>query len=510
MSALLESLIHLPVELKFGTSGLRGLVSEMTDLECYVNVTGFLDFLAKNYELKQGSVVYLAGDLRDSTPQILKAVNQAIIDAGYVADYVGLVPTPTVAYYAQEKQAPCIMVTGSHIPADRNGIKFYKQTGEVLKQDEAGIFASVAEVRKRIYNQALEQSAFDSNGNLKNIAELPEVNNQATDDYKYRYIDFFEKDALKSKKVIFYQHSSVGRDLLPEIIRALGAEVVEEGRSEVFVPIDTENVTKDDEAYFVSLAQKHPDAFAIISTDGDSDRPFVIDAKGIFYRGDILGSVVADWLNADFCAYPISSSDAVDAQLSRRGVKFEHTKIGSPYVIESMQGALTEGLKTVVGWEVNGGFLLGGDIEKGGRAIKKLPTRDALFPILVALIAAKNSSISELFAALPQRFTQAGLIDDFPQDASAKILSKIGEGNAELIGKYFSSDLGYGTAISVNALDGARIYFSNDVIAHIRPSGNAPQLRIYSVAQTQERADEIVAQAIAEPNGIFRKLEAEL
>ena len=44
----------------------------------------------------------------------------------------------------------------------------------------------------------------------------------------------------------------------------------------------------------------------------------------------------------------------------------------------------------------------------------------------------------------------------------------------------------------------------------MRPSGNAPQLRIYSVAGTQERADEIVSLAIAEPDGIFRKLEQKL
>ena len=50
-------------------------------------------------------------------------------------------------------------------------------------------------------------------------------------------------------------------------------------------------------------------------------------------------------------------------------------------------------------------------------------------------------------------------------------------------------------------------FFDNGEIAHLRPSGNAPQLRIYSVADSQERAAEIVALAIAEPNGIFRAIE---
>jgi phosphomannomutase len=41
----------------------------------------------------------------------------------------------------------------------------------------------------------------------------------------------------------------------------------------------------------------------------------------------------------------------------------------------------------------------------------------------------------------------------------------------------------------------------------MRPSGNAPQLRIYSVADSQERADTIVHIALEEPNGIFRTIQ---
>ena len=40
-----------------------------------------------------------------------------------------------------------------------------------------------------------------------------------------------------------------------------------------------------------------------------------------------------------------------------------------------------------------------------------------------------------------------------------------------------------------------------------RPSGNAPQFRIYAVADTQARADQIVELAVKEPDGILRRLE---
>jgi phosphomannomutase len=56
-------------------------------------------------------------------------------------------------------------------------------------------------------------------------------------------------------------------------------------------------------------------------------------------------------------------------------------------------------------------------------------------------------------------------------------------------------------------LDGVRIYFTNGDVAHIRPSGNAPQLRIYANGDSQERADRIVQLAVREPDGILRQLE---
>jgi len=513
MTALRTRLAYQPTELTFGTSGLRGLVTDMTDLECYINTVGFLHFLTQADGLEPGDAVFLAGDLRHSTPRILKAVHKAIVDCGFQTRYYGLIPTPAIAYYALQKKAPCIMVTGSHIPEDRNGIKFYKSGGEVLKEDEAAIKEAVTIARGELYSS--ETAAFTPDGFLTAPLPLPAEMPDAANAFAKRYTSVFDARTLAGKKVVFYQHSAVGRDLLVDILKSLGAEVVAMGRSDAFVPIDTENVTPDDQAYFKVIAKQHPDAFAIVSTDGDSDRPFVIDEHGIFRRGDVLGAVVADWLKADFAALPVSSSDAVDKHLTEKKVRWQHTKIGSPYVIVVMEEALRAGNKRVVGWEVNGGFLLGGDMQVGNGTLKALPTRDALLPIIGALVVAAKSQqkVSQIFDNLPQRFTQAGLINDFPAAISQKI---IGAFNADTpiiregLQKFFTKKYGFGAITGINIIDGVRIYFDSGDIAHMRPSGNAPQLRIYSVANSQERADEIVALAIAEPNGIFRTIQAAL
>ena len=60
---------------------------------------------------------------------------------------------------------------------------------------------------------------------------------------------------------------------------------------------------------------------------------------------------------------------------------------------------------------------------------------------------------------------------------------------------------------SVDYTDGIRITMVNGEVLHFRPSGNADELRCYAVADTQARADAIAALAVAEPDGILRRLE---
>ncbi|MEK7621135.1 MAG: phosphomannomutase [Patescibacteria group bacterium] len=506
MTILRESLQYEPVELAFGTSGLRGLVTDMTDLECYINTQGFIRFLENFEGLGKNSTIAVAGDLRDSTPRIQGAVIRAITDSGHKAQYCGLIPTPALALWAQNANQAAVMVTGSHIPADRNGIKFYKPSGEVLKSDESNIKQSVADVRSELYELKADDNLFSSDGMLV-AYELPEIEPRAEQNFTDRYKNMFDSKFLSGKQVIVYQHSSVGRDLLVDILQYLGAETIPVDRSEKFITIDTENVTQENQDYFRSLAQKYPDAFAIISADGDSDRPFVVDEKGGFHRGDVLGFIVSREIGVDFAAIPISSSDAVDESLEKENISWKHTKIGSPYVIEEMTKS---GAKLPVGWEVNGGFLVGADFDYEGKKVERLPTRDSFLPIFIALEAATKRSIkvSGLFSELPARFTQAGLIDNFPNQTSHNIISKFSKGSTGklLAEKIFNDQYGFDKLKNIDTTDGARLYFNSGDIVHVRPSGNAPQLRVYSVANSQARADEIVSISLGE-DGLLRQLE---
>jgi phosphomannomutase len=349
---------------------------------------------------------------------------------------------------------------------------------------------------------------------------------------------------------------------LPRILRELGAAVVIAGRSDTFIPIDTENITDEqlDRLEALAIRAETPDGplDAIVSTDGDSDRPLVaavLPAAAVrpggrrvrFLPGDLLGIVVAEFLHADAAAVPISANDAVERRLRERKVVLEKTKIGSPYVVSALDELRGEGVaQRIVGWEANGGFLTGSDIALDNATLAALPTRDATLPILANLFAAANQGIrlSVLWDRLPARFGRAGLLDNFPVAASQTILAQlIPPGDAievEFVGaervvdrsragvtppplapsatkhwqqckamlaRFFTPALGFDDIARINVLDGVRVYFHNGDIAHIRPSGNAPQLRIYTNSDSQARADEIVELAVREPDGILRQLE---
>lgn len=467
----------------FGTSGVRGLVEAMTDKVCYAYTAAFLNYLQAIGEVKPGTEVALAGDFRSSTPRIMSAVGKAIRDRGFWPVNCGLIPSPALMLYGITQRIPSVMVTGSHIPDERNGIKFNKIGGEILKADEA-----------QIRNQQLElpTGLFESRGMAIEAYQLPEERSVAHQQYCQRYLDFFPRNVLRGYRIGLYEHSSVARVVMSEVLRALGADLVRLGHSDSFVPVDTEAVRAED----VALAKKWSEKYqldCIVSSDGDGDRPLVSDEFGNWLRGDLAGILCAQYLNARVVVTPISSNSAVEkcgwfAQVIR-------TRIGSPYVIAAMERALARGETATMGYEANGGFLQAYDVERDGRHLPALPTRDALIVPLAILVLALDykRSISALVNSLPQRFTSSNSVKAFPTALSRSYLKQLYSGDfvkdcqaiEAIFGEYF------GQVKLLDNTDGVRINFKSDEVVHLRPSGNAPELRCYTEADSAARADEM-------------------
>jgi phosphomannomutase len=190
-TAPVKFLNYTPVPLAFGTSGLRGLVKDITDLEAYINVKGALRYLLSIGDMAASSKVVLAGDLRPSTERIMRACLQAILECGCSVENAGKIPTPALIARAMANGGAGVMVSGSHIPFDRNGIKINKSIGEILKADEPGILREVERVRDEEYSRSGAISAFNAAGMLKQAPNLPPLDRRAEEAYVQRYTESF-------------------------------------------------------------------------------------------------------------------------------------------------------------------------------------------------------------------------------------------------------------------------------------------------------------------------------
>ncbi|MCK5851361.1 MAG: phosphomannomutase, partial [Kiritimatiellae bacterium] len=414
---------------KFGTSGARGLVVDMTDEVCFAYSVGFIQHLKEQGELPENDKrIAIAGDLRGSTDRIMAAVAGAVIDCGCRPVNCGKLPSPAVALYGLQQGIPAIMVTGSHIPDDRNGIKYNKPSGEVLKSDETGMMKQAVVL----------PDIFDDRGMLLNAVAIGPVEPIARQIYLDRWLNAFPDDFLKGKRIGLYQHSAVGRDLLFEIYTELGAEVTKLGASEVFVPVDTEAIRPEDVEMAHDWAVEY--SFdAIVSTDGDSDRPLISDEHGKWLRGDVAGILCAQYLGADIVVTPVSCNTAVEKCGTFKEVR--RTRIGSPYVIAEMNDAVSGGADRVVGYEANGGFLTATEFQiPDGGMIEALPTRDAVIIHLsiLGLSVKKNIPISQILSCLPHRITASDRLKEFPPEKSRARITELEQGGGDAIEAVFS------------------------------------------------------------------------
>jgi phosphomannomutase len=410
--------------------------------------------------------VLIGRDLRNSSAGIAATVAAAVAASGYRPLDCGELPTPALALEGLRLACPAVMVTGSHIPDDRNGLKFYTARGEITKDEEAAIL------------RALSPGAMETG--------TAEPHPEAAARFLARYREAFAADALSGLRVGIYQHSTVARDVLVELIGALGGTPVPFGRSSAFVPVDTEAHRPEDlQALKDAAAETALDA--IVSADGDADRPLLGDASGTVLPGDVIGTIAARHLGVAAIAVPVTANSAIEA--AGGFARVIRTRIGSPFVVAGMAEARRDGATAVAGFEANGGFLLGSDVEVGGRHLAALPTRDSVLPLLATLVAARSAdtTVAALAASLRFKSTASHRLQEVSPSASGPFLARLRDPAARAA---FLAPLG--RVAAVNEVDGLRVGLEGGAVIHFRVSGNAPELRCYAEADTPAEAERIV------------------
>jgi phosphomannomutase len=185
---------------------------------------------------------------------------------------------------------------------------------------------------------------------------------------------------------------------------------------------------------------------------------------------------------------PVSSNTGAEA--SGRFAHVVRTRIGSPFVIAGMAGAGGR----VAGYEANGGFLLGFEAQGPVGPLPPLATRDSLLPMVAALAEARGAGgLAARLAQEPARFTAADRLEGVPPEASARLLAGFDDAPDALAA--FLGPL-HEAPSQIDRTDGLRIGLASGRILHMRPSGNAPEFRLYVEAESRDDAERLLADGL--------------
>jgi len=444
----------------FGTSGIRGSADTLfTKQFCFDIGRTFIEFLRRHESL---GPIAIGMDPRESSPRIRNELLTGLSTGGVELFDEGVTPIPSMNWLIINTPVVAgIMITGSHIAPELNGVKFYAHDEEVSVDDQKEI--------ESIYYQIKGKGKPDS------IPVNVKIESRAQELYS---------DMLFNLAVGPFPSWSVGLDcangsqsvVMPALLRRLGLNVIEVNcdPQEPFIARDTDT---DDKAAIETLKEtvKKEGVHFGIAFDGDGDRVVFVNEKGEFVPGEYSCSLIAKKAPGDTVVTTISASSVVDTL----GKKVIRTKVGSPFVVGKMKE-----VGAVFGFESNG----------GGISAEIMYTRDGgtMTMKLLNLLFEFGGKFSELVATLPKFYMFRTKID-YKWELKDKILSEAK--------KNFKG-------VRVEELDGLKIWVDENTWILFRSSANAPEFRVFAESKDEKKAGKLledgisfVKELISTPNG---------
>lgn len=423
----------------FCTSGVRGSAEKLFTKQFCIRLG--LTYGQWLIDQKKQGFVAVAMDPRDSSPFIKEHLITGLASMGWEILDQGAIPTPALTYYLKQtaKLAGALMITGSHISAGLNGVKFLIDGEEVDKSDELEI--------EKIFSE---------------FSGLPPKNtpvvvndSSASEMYIDLLVNLIPKFDRKLKIVIDTANGTQ-TEIMRNVFDRLKADVAFVGdadiQSSTFIPRDTES-----QGAFTDLGKEviRQRADVGMGFDIDGDRAIFVDEHGEFIHGDYSCSLIAKYSAGESIVTPISTASVVDSL----GKKVYRTKVGSTNVVTEMKRT-----GSTLGFESNGGFIsseifYGRD---GGTTAMKL----------LQIMSSEKKSLSSLIHQLPELYLFKDKLD-CPFLAYPHIYDAVKE-------KYAGK--------KIEEIDGLKIWLSDDEFILFRGSGNAPEFRIFTQAKSKVRA----------------------
>jgi phosphoglucosamine mutase len=428
----------------FGTDGVRGRVGEPPITPEFVLKLGY----AAGRVLARGAghpTVLIGKDTRVSGYMLESALEAGFTAAGVDVMLVGPMPTPAVAYLTRAlRLAAGVVISASHNPYHDNGIKFFNGGGAKLADDVE--LAIEAEIDKPMGCAASREI-----GKVRRI-----------DDADGRYIEFCKSTfpshlSLKGMKLVVDCAHGAGYAVAPPVFHELGAEVVKIGASPDGFNINDGFGATAPQALQKAVVRHKADLG--IALDGDGDRLFMADARGVAYDGDqLLYVIVADArrrraLRGGVVGTQMSNLAFEQAVAKLLKAPFARASVGDRYVLELLEKR---------GWKYGG--------ENSGHilCLDQHSTGDAIIAALQVLRALAESR---------QTLTQAcAPVALYPQVMINVPLK--------------SREIAWRTPRVEKAVAAAERALARDGRVLLRPSGTEPLIRVMVEAKSRGKAQQ--------------------
>jgi phosphomannomutase/phosphoglucomutase len=396
-------------------------------------------------------------DPRLSSPRIKTDLFKGLVVSHQPLFDEGITPIPSINWLIKNTEVKsAIMITGSHIAPELNGLKFYAHNEEVPEDDQKEI--------ESIYYSLKEKVGSDGNPN-------PIIETRARDLYKQMLLSLATKNQKPLNIAVDCANGSQSV-VMPDILKNLGHSVSEINcsTSTGFIARDTDT---DDKAGLEELKK-----FVVeqgcdlgIAFDGDGDRVVFIDEKGHFIQGEYSCSLIARESPSDTIVTTISASQVVDSL----GKKVVRTKVGSPHIVKAMKESGAD-----FGFEPNGGAVSG----------EIMMTRDggSMCIKMLNLINKLKKPFSEIVASLPKYYMFRTKVD-YPWELKEQIINKA---KKDFVG------------IKTEDLDGLKIWIDDKSWILFRSSANAPEFRVFAESIESQKAQDLLKRGLDLVNSVIR------
>lgn len=468
----------------FGTNGIRGDAEKFFTNDFCFKIAATFFFYLQNYLHLSGPIA-VGYDPRYSSYRILKWLIYGLRSQRAVVYDEGITPSPCLTYFTKVSECSGgVMITGSHIREDMNGLKLYIKGEEVTKKQEAEIeelYDKMQSILKphahdgqiRLENRAVEiykkmlvrlanvEPPAAGGTHLANQVKLGEIS--GTTSAVARQPAGRGGEIFKDYKVVVDAGNGTQSLVMPEVLRGLGIEVIETCCDLANPLLSRDTETQGAFAAMQQIVLQTKADFGV-GYDSDGDRAAFVTNQGVMLTGDVSCSLVAKSEPSEYVVTPINTSSVVE----HIGKKVERTKVGATYVAARMKEVGAR-----YGFEANGGGISGEIIygrDAGSTTIK-----------ILKILRQTKKDLQSLVDELP-KFHQFRDKVDCPRELNEKIL-------ATAKAKY--------AGVSVNELDGLKFTFPTGDWLLFRPSGNAPEFRVFSESQDPERAKKLSEEGMA-------------